>query len=138
MITQKNIQELVLPDNNKVQNLFPESFILYKPKSVVSGDFYWMRKVGSSLICAVTDCTGHGVPGAFMSLLGFNMLENVVKKNKIIQPSKILDALNQEVVTRLAHSEEIDDIKHGMDTAVISIDTLTDELQYSGAHNPIY
>lgn len=135
----KNIQELILPDDNKVHQLFPESFILYKPKSTVSGDFYWMRKMGSRLICAVTDCTGHGVPGAFMSLLGFNMLENVVKKNKIVQPSRILDALNKEVVTRLApSSDDMGDIKHGMDIALISIDTQTHQLQYSGAHNPIY
>lgn len=134
----KNIQELILPDEVKVQHLFPESFILYKPKSVVSGDFYWIRKMGSKLICAVTDCTGHGVPGAFMSLLGSNMLENVVQKNNVVQPSKILDALNKEVVSRLANHENIDDIKHGMDIAVISIDTVTNQLQYSGAHNPIY
>lgn len=135
----KSIQELILPDQVKIQQLFPESFILYKPKSTVSGDFYWMRKMGSRLICAVTDCTGHGVPGAFMSLLGFNMLENVVKKDKIVQPSKILDALNKEVVTRLAQSaENINDIKHGMDIALITIDTDTNQLQYSGAHNPIY
>lgn len=135
----KKIQELILPGQAKVHQLFPESFILYKPKSTVSGDFYWMRQIGSQLICAVTDCTGHGVPGAFMSLLGFNMLENVVKKNKITKPSKILDALNKEVVTRLAQSSEnIDDIKHGMDIALIAIDTQTHQLQYSGAHNPIY
>lgn len=134
----KNIQELILPDENKVQQLFPQSFILYKPKSVVSGDFYWMRQVGSKLICAVTDCTGHGVPGAFMSLLGSNMLENVVQKNNVVQPSKILDALNKEVVSRLASNENLDDIKHGMDIAIISIDKATNQLQYSGAHNPIY
>jgi serine phosphatase RsbU (regulator of sigma subunit) len=134
----KNIQELILPNPHKVQHLFPESFILYEPKSVVSGDFYWISKMGSKLICAVTDCTGHGVPGAFMSLLGFNMLENVVKKNKIVQPSKILDSLNQEVVTRLTQTENIEDIKHGMDIAVISIDTETNQLQYAGAHNQIY
>jgi serine phosphatase RsbU (regulator of sigma subunit) len=134
----KGIQELVLPNPHKVQNLFPESFVLYKPKSVVSGDFYWISKMGSKLICAVTDCTGHGVPGAFMSLLGFNMLENVVKKNKIIQPSQILDSLNQEVVTRLTQTERIEDIKHGMDIALISIDTRTNQLQYAGAHNQVY
>jgi serine phosphatase RsbU (regulator of sigma subunit) len=134
----RSIQELVLPNALKVQNLFPESFVLYKPKSIVSGDFYWINKMNSKLICAVTDCTGHGVPGAFMSLLGFNMLENVVKKNKIVQPSKILDALNQEVVTRLTPTERIEDIKHGMDIALISIDTSTNQLQYAGAHNQIY
>jgi len=134
----KNIQELILPDQNKIQHIFPDSFILYKPKSVVSGDFYWMNKVGDKLICAVTDCTGHGVPGAFMSLLGSNMLENVVNKRNVVQPSKILDALNKEVVSRMATQENIDDIKHGMDIAVISIDTTTNQLQYSGAHNPIY
>jgi|SRR4051812_11000612 len=134
----KNIQELILPDQTKIRHLFPESFVLYKPKAVVSGDFYWMRKVGTKLICAVTDCTGHGVPGAFMSLLGSNMLENVVQKNNVVQPSKILDALNKEVVTRLSHQENLEEIKHGMDIAIISIDTVTNQLQYSGAHNPIY
>lgn len=134
----KGIQELVLPNVHKVQHLFPESFVLYKPKSIVSGDFYWISKVDSKLICAVTDCTGHGVPGAFMSLLGFNMLENVVKKNKILQPSKILDSLNEEVVSRLTQTENIEDIKHGMDIALISIDTETNQLQYAGAHNQIY
>ena len=134
----KNIQELLLPNQHTIQSLFPQSFVLYKPKSVVSGDFYWMNQIGTKLICAVTDCTGHGVPGAFMSLLGSNMLENVVNKNNIIQPSKILDALNEEVVTRLATDENVDDIKHGMDIAIISIDTATNELQYSGAHNPVY
>jgi serine phosphatase RsbU (regulator of sigma subunit) len=134
----KSIQELVLPTPHKVQNLFPESFVLYKPKSIVSGDFYWISKIGSKLICAVTDCTGHGVPGAFMSLLGFNMLENVVKKNKIEQPSKILDSLNQEVVARLTQTESMEEIMHGMDIALISIDTENGQLQYAGAHNQIY
>jgi serine phosphatase RsbU (regulator of sigma subunit) len=134
----KGIQELVLPNAHKVQNLFPESFVLYKPKSIVSGDFYWIGKVKSKLICAVTDCTGHGVPGAFMSLLGFNMLENVVKKNNIVKPSEILDTLNQEVVTRLTQTGDMEDIKHGMDIALISIDTETNLLQYAGAHNHIY
>jgi serine phosphatase RsbU (regulator of sigma subunit)/uncharacterized protein HemY len=135
----KNIQELVLPNPSKIKQLFPESFILYKPKSTVSGDFYWIRRMGSLLICAIADCTGHGVPGAFMSLLGYNMLENVVKKNKIIQPSRILDALNKELVTRLSQSSDnINDIKHGMDIALISINTDTNQLEYSGAHHPIY
>ncbi|HET6227576.1 MAG TPA: tetratricopeptide repeat protein [Bacteroidia bacterium] len=134
----KNIQEIILPNQRKVQNLFPQSFILYKPKAVVSGDFYWMYKAGNKLICAITDCTGHGVPGAFMSLLGSNMLENVVQKNNVVQPSKILDALNKEVVTRLGNQSNDGDIKHGMDIAVISIDTTLNQLQYSGAHNPIY
>ncbi len=134
----KSIQEIVLPNAEKVRLLFPESFVLYKPKSVVSGDFYWITKMDSKLICAVTDCTGHGVPGAFMSLLGFNMLENVVKKNKIIQPSKILDSLNQEVVMRLTQIESIEEMKHGMDIALISIDTKTNLLEYAGAHNHIY
>ena len=74
----KTIQEAILPDDEKLTALFPDYFILYKPKATVSGDFYWVAKKENELICAVADCTGHGVPGAFMSLLGHNMLENVV------------------------------------------------------------
>lgn len=134
----KSIQEVVLPDQQQLKNLFPEHFIFYQPKSIVSGDFYWIKKINDLLICAVADCTGHGVPGAFMSLLGYNMLENLVKEHKQLQPSQVLNALNEEVITRLSHKQEKETVNHGMDIALISIDKKQHLLNYAGAHNSIY
>lgn len=133
----KTIQEAVFPTTAKIHGLFPQSFILNKPKSIVSGDFYWMNKIGNQLVCAVADCTGHGVPGAFMSLLGYNMLENEIKKNIVIEPALILDNLNSQLVKSLS-KEDDEIVKHGMDISLISIDTTTLLLQYAGAHHPIY
>jgi serine phosphatase RsbU (regulator of sigma subunit) len=133
----KTIQEAVLPTAAIIHSIFPQTFILNKPKSIVSGDFYWVNKVGKQLVCAVADCTGHGVPGAFMSLLGYNMLENEIKKNALVAPSHILDNLNTQLIRSL--SKEEDEIaKHGMDISLISIDTTTNLLNFSGAHNSIY
>ncbi len=133
----KTIQEAVFPAVIQIQKLFPESFILNKPKSIVSGDFYWVNKIGNQLVCAVADCTGHGVPGAFMSLLGFNMLENEIKKSSSVEPALILDNLNKEMIKSL--SKEGDEIaKHGMDISLISIDSHTNMLNFAGAHNSLY
>jgi serine phosphatase RsbU (regulator of sigma subunit) len=134
----KTIQEVVLPTEKMINNLFPEHFILYKPKSIVSGDFYWMHKVGRKRICAVADCTGHGVPGAFMSLLAYNMLENVVKKQAVLKPASILDDLNREVVNRLSLNGEQETVKHGMDISLIIIDEQENVLHFAGAHNSLY
>jgi serine phosphatase RsbU (regulator of sigma subunit)/tetratricopeptide (TPR) repeat protein len=133
----KTIQEAVLPSTAKIHDLFPQSFILNKPKSIVSGDFYWVNKIDDQLVCAVADCTGHGVPGAFMSLLGYNMLENEVKKNAVREPAVILDNLNAQIIKSLS-KEEDEVIKHGMDISLISIDTTTNLLHYAGAHNSVY
>ncbi len=134
----RTIQEAVLPTEDKMLALFPEHFVLYKPKAIVSGDFYWVHQTGQQLICAVADCTGHGVPGAFMSLMGYNMLENVVKNNDWIQPSLILDELNAAVVTRFPGADKEGAVKHGMDIACITIDGTTGMLEYAGAHNSLY
>ena len=133
----KTIQEAVLPTPKHIEELFPESFVLYKPKSIVSGDFYWVKKTDDRLICAVADCTGHGVPGAFMSLLGYNMLENSVKKMKDGQPATILENLNKELINRLAGNEE-ETAKHGMDISLITINQNNNTLQFAGAHNDVY
>jgi serine phosphatase RsbU (regulator of sigma subunit) len=133
----KTIQEAILPDAEKLNEFFPEHFILYKPKSIVSGDFYWIGKKDDKRICAVADCTGHGVPGAFMSILGFNMLENVISKKEHIEPGSMLTSLNQEIVSRLSKGKERETVKHGMDIAIISIDQ-KNRLQYAGARNSLY
>ncbi len=134
----KTIQDAVFPTMQEINNLLPESFILYKPKAIVSGDFYWLSEVKNKLICAVADCTGHGVPGAFMSLLGYNMLEDVVKTSTSIEPGVLLDTLNQQVMQRLSGDDKEETVKHGMDISLISIDKTTNRLEFAGAHNAIY
>jgi serine phosphatase RsbU (regulator of sigma subunit) len=133
----KTIQEAILPDDEKLKEVFPEHFILYKPKAIVSGDFYWIGKKDDTVICAVADCTGHGVPGAFMSLLGFNMLENVISTEEQVEPGSMLSSLNREIVNRLSKGKERETVKHGMDIAIISIDK-KNNLQYAGARNSLY
>jgi serine phosphatase RsbU (regulator of sigma subunit)/tetratricopeptide (TPR) repeat protein len=132
----KTIQEAVLPTQQEIKNLLPESFVLYKPKAIVSGDFYWLGTSDDRLICAVADCTGHGVPGAFMSLLGYNMLENAVKDLQETNPALILNTLHTEVKKRLTGDAE--ETKHGMDISLISIDNKTKRLEFAGAHNSVY
>lgn len=134
----KTIQEAVLPNRSEMASFFSDQFILYKPKSIVSGDFYWVHTEGDQLMCAVADCTGHGVPGAFMSLLGYNMLENVIKTADVSQPGSVLDKLHQEVISRLATKDKQGDNKHGMDISFISINKKNNQLLFAGAHNSIY
>jgi serine phosphatase RsbU (regulator of sigma subunit) len=134
----KTIQEAILPDDEKLSKSFSEHFILYKPKAIVSGDFYWVGKKDNKIICAVADCTGHGVPGAFMSLLGHNILENVIQRDTSVNPGSILTSLNEELVERFSKGKEKETVKHGMDIALISIDEINQELQYAGARNSLY
>jgi serine phosphatase RsbU (regulator of sigma subunit) len=134
----KTIQEAVLPTAQEIKNLLPESFILYKPKAVVSGDFYWLGYGKERLMCAVADCTGHGVPGAFMSLLGYNMLEDVAQTSSTKAPGPILDALNEQVILRLSGDNKKEAIKHGMDISLISINKINNRLEFAGAHNSLY
>ncbi len=134
----KTIQEAILPDDERLNLYLNEYFILYKPKAIVSGDFYWIGKKGDKIICAVADCTGHGVPGAFMSLLGHNILENVVQRDSSINPGAILTALNEEIVLRFSKGKEPETVKHGMDIAIITIDPRKQQVEYAGAHNSLY
>lgn len=134
----KSIQEAILPDDEKLHAVFPEHFILYKPKATVSGDFYWVGKREDKIVCAVADCTGHGVPGAFMSLLGHNILENIIQRESSVNPAAILTALNKEIVNRFSKGNQQETVKHGMDIALIMIDAAKKELQYAGARNSLY
>lgn len=134
----RNIQESLFPSYQEIQAVFPRSFLLYKPKSIVSGDFYWVGRQGDELICVTADCTGHGVPGAFMSLLGYNILENAIKKNATIKPAAILEDLNLEIIKSFYKSEDDGTIKHGFDISFISINSITNRLQFAGAHNSLF
>ncbi len=132
----KRIQDAILPEQTSLTSIFSESFVLFKPKDIVSGDFYWFTEYGNKKIIAAADCTGHGVPGALMSMIGSNILNKIILDEGITQPNLILNRLNEEVRTALKQRENTSETRDGMD---ISIITITDnELQYAGAHRPLF
>lgn len=132
----KRIQEALLPEQTSLTNIFPESFVLFQPKDIVSGDFYWFTQYENKKIIVAADCTGHGVPGALMSMIGCNILNKIILDEGITQPNLILDRLNEEVRTALKQRENASETRDGMDIAIITI--TNNELQYSGAHRPLY
>ncbi|MBN8703287.1 MAG: SpoIIE family protein phosphatase [Bacteroidetes bacterium] len=131
------IQEAILPPDSLVKQLLPQSFVLYKPKDIVSGDFYWINQKNGKVLFAAIDCTGHGVPGAFMSIVGYNLLNHVVVHTDKITPGDVLDALNEGVSQTLHNTEEVAKAKDGMDLSFCSIDYENLELQFAGAYNPL-
>jgi len=134
----KRIQEAILPDRNDIISSLPNSFILFKPRDIVSGDFYWFsHKNGKSLIAAV-DCTGHGVPGAFMSMIGNTLLNEIVNEKGITDPGPILHYLNDEVNRSLKQTRQDSESRDGMDVAICSFDFEKMEMQYAGANRPLY
>lgn len=130
----KRIQSAILPHSKIVEELLPESFILYKPKDVVAGDFYWLETVGETVLFAAADCTGHGVPGAMVSVICNNGLNRSVREHGLIEPGEILDKTREIVISEFEKSE--DEVKDGMDIALCSI--LGSNLKYAGAHNPLW
>lgn len=134
----ERIQRAVLPEEKILSNSFPEYFVLFRPKDIVSGDFYWMSQKGDNIIFAAVDCTGHGVPGAFMSMLGVSFLNKLVNESGIITPSQILDSLRENIIISLKQKGSIDTTKDGMDVAICSIDMKNMHLQFAGANNPLF
>ncbi|MBA3707032.1 MAG: tetratricopeptide repeat protein, partial [Bacteroidetes bacterium] len=116
----KNIQSAILPEEEELKKHFQNYFIFYKPKDIVSGDFYWINEQENKLLFAVADCTGHGVPGAFMSLMGHNLLREIVSSKNSSGPSEILDELNLKVLKTLKQDSKNTSAKYGMDIALIS------------------
>jgi len=133
----KRIQSAILPDNDLIAKDLPDSFILYKPRDVVSGDFPWYMKKGDTLYIAAVDCTGHGVPGALLSLIGYFILNDIVKSQNVLDTGVILDLLD-EGVTKTLRQDEKANTKDGMDISLVKIDKKNKILQYSGAHRPLY
>jgi serine phosphatase RsbU (regulator of sigma subunit)/Tfp pilus assembly protein PilF len=135
----KRLQDAILPPEKLVKQHLPDSFILFKPKDIVSGDFYWlgeMPKVDDAVLFAAVDCTGHGVPGAMVSVVGANGLDRCVKEFNLTQPARILDKLTSIVEETFEKSES--EVKDGMDMALCSLNVQSTELQYAGANNPIW
>lgn len=133
----KRIQTAILPNTRIIVKALPDSFILYKPRDVVSGDFPWFMQVKDDIFIAAVDCTGHGVPGALLSLIGYFLLNDIVRSRKITEPGKILDLLDEGVTTTLRQDEDAT-TKDGMDIALCKINTQTREVEYAGAHRPLY
>jgi len=134
----KRLQDAILPPVAVVKQLLPDSFILFKPKDIVSGDFYWLNKKGDRILVAAVDCTGHGVPGAFMSLVGNNMLNQVVKDNEVIDAGDVLNKLNTLAAATISQKSEDGAIRDGMDLTLCIIDQEKMTLDYAGANNPLY
>ncbi len=130
----QKIQNASMPKKEFLDKLLLEHFILLKPRDIVSGDFYWAGEAGDKLIIVAADCTGHGVPGAFMSMFGVAYLHEIVGKNGFTQPAEIINELRRIVIESLKQDES-SEVKDGMDISVVSIDKNTKELEFAGAFN---
>jgi ligand-binding sensor domain-containing protein/serine phosphatase RsbU (regulator of sigma subunit) len=133
----RKIQTAILPSRDKIHKSLPNSFVFYKTKDIVSGDFYWFSEKEDFCIIAAIDCTGHGVPGAFMSLIGYNILNKVVNENNTTDPALILKNLNLGVLDAL-HSNQNSDSKDGMDAAICKIYFNENRIDYAGAMRPLW
>ncbi|MBI5219924.1 MAG: DUF4154 domain-containing protein [Bacteroidia bacterium] len=132
------IQQIVLPGNALMSSFFSDYFIFYKPKDIVSGDFYWSARVGEKILFAVADCTGHGVPGAIMSMLGIAFLQDIINKKEITCASVILDELRDKIIASLQQKGVAGENQDGMDIALCVWDQKQNEIQFAGANNPVY
>ncbi|MCS7005924.1 MAG: SpoIIE family protein phosphatase, partial [Cytophagales bacterium] len=133
------IQRAILPAEEVIRNYVQDFFLIYLPKDVVSGDFYWFSKIDNHLFFAAVDCTGHGVPGAFMSMIGNTLLNKIINENKILDPAHILNALNEGIITSLRQRETGNN--DGMDVCLCRIDIVNEEqfeLYFAGARRPLY
>jgi serine phosphatase RsbU (regulator of sigma subunit) len=134
----KRIQNSILPPLSLIQKRLPETFVLYKPKDIVSGDFYWYEQLGDDIIIASVDCTGHGVPGALMSMIGNNILNQAIIKYGAKNAAILLDELNQGVANALRIGQDAQNAKDGMDISLCRINYKENILQFTGAYNPLY
>lgn len=134
----QRIQEAILPARTEINQVIPQNLIMFKPRDIVSGDFYWFSHKGEESILACVDCTGHGVPGAFMSMIGNTLLNQIVNERDIVQPNLILNELNKEITSALKQDAAGSDSRDGMDISIIKINFEKNELQYAGANRPLY
>ncbi len=131
----KLIQSAMLSRKKELRNYIPESFIFYRPKDIVSGDFYWYSEIDNKILVAAVDCTGHGVPGAFMSMIGYNLLNSIVDSRRITEPEIILQEMHKGI--NVALNQQYTRNQDGMDMSICVIDTKTKTLSFSGAMNPL-
>jgi len=134
------IQRALLPSQKLIEERNIDHFILFRPRDIVSGDFYWIGVKNDKILIVVADCTGHGVPGAFMSMLGITFLDEIVIKSEITSTDEVMESLREHVIHSLEQSgaAKQDIVMDGMDLAMISVDMKNNTFQYSGAYNPLY
>ncbi len=139
LVYAQRIQEALLPSEKYFREHFTDSFILFKPKDIVSGDFYWIGAKGDKVFIAAADCTGHGVPGALMSMIGLEIIEKTINEEKIEIPSKILGILNKGLEKTFSREKNIGTIiRDGMDVGLCVIDKKRRKMEYAGAFLPLY
>ncbi len=131
------IQSAILPPTTPFEEFFSDYFILYKPRDIVSGDFYWLRRYGNRIFVVAADCTGHGVPGAFMSMLGISLLNEIVDRNPDIDAGNLLNKLRDNVIKSLHQKEEHTSTKDGMDLTLFIFDKDKQEVNFAAANNPL-
>lgn len=131
----QTIQESILPKQQILERAFKDSFVLFLPKDIVSGDIYWIKDIGNAVLFSVIDCTGHGVPGAFMSLHAYNQLERIINEMHTVSPPEILSKLNEAIVHTMKSEDDVAFVKHGMEMTLIKIYKETNELEFSGANS---
>ncbi len=134
----QRIQEAVMPSKEYTDEVLKEHFIMFKPRDIVSGDFYWIKKMDNFVAIAAADCTGHGVPGAFMSMLGSSFLNEIVNRKTLTNAGEILTQLRKKVKTSLHQEGKSNEQKDGMDIAFLIINIETKKIYFSGAYNPLY
>ncbi len=132
------IQSAVIPDPEYISSLLTDYFIFYKPRDIVSGDFYWVGKKNEKLIIIAADCTGHGVPGAFMSMMGVAFLNDIINKEDVTSPADILNKLRDNIIKAMQQSGKEGEQRDGMDVAAIAIDPGSNKMEFAGANNPLY
>jgi ligand-binding sensor domain-containing protein/serine phosphatase RsbU (regulator of sigma subunit) len=133
----QHIQSAILPKDVTISPLLKDYFILYKPRDIVSGDFYWIHGNNNKVIAIAADCTGHGVPGAFMSMLGVSILNEIATKDDSIEANNILNTLRAHIISTLSHSRQDEEARDGMDAALSIIDYKSYKVEFSGAYNPL-
>ena len=132
------IQDAILPSVDILETFFKDYFVLFEPKSIVSGDFYWFAKYNNKIIITAVDCTGHGVPGAFMSMLGISFLNEIVGNNKELNSSEILNKLREQVIFALSQKDDSSMQRDGMDISLSIIDVDNKTIDFAGAYNPLF
>lgn len=134
----ERIQNAILPPDQLWYSLLKDSFVFYKPKDILSGDFYWIERKDDWVFFAAADCTGHGVPGALISIVNYNLLNKAVLEKDLVSPSEILNYVNNQLTIALHQSYQESSVRDGMDISLCAYNTKTCELKFSGANNPVY
>jgi serine phosphatase RsbU (regulator of sigma subunit) len=135
----KRIQNAIMPKEDTISKILPEHFVLFRPRDIVSGDFYYFKHINNYAVIVAADCTGHGVPGAFMSMLGSAYLNEIVVNNQDgLNTGHVLDLLRESIIKSLQQTGKVDEAKDGMDIAICILDLDTKKVQYSGAFNPMF